>query len=319
MPRSRRTRNATLALAGVLVAFPVFYIGFLSPPGDFSLMSVVTIEEGMTLEEAGQSLKGLHVIRSEFWFRVAVILGGGEHSLRAGDYFFKEPIGVFSIARMMVTGDYGLDPIRVTIPEGASNVDIADRLAEALPTFDRVYFLEYAEGKEGYLFPDTYYFLPTDSEEKIADTMEETFRSKMELYRNDLRISEYSLQEIITMASLIEREANTEEVRRIISGILWKRLEIGMPLQVDVTFDYINGKNSFELTSADLEIDSPYNTYRYAGLPPTPIANPSLESIHAALHPVESDYLYFLADHEGIVYYSETFEEHREKKLRYLN
>ena len=121
------------------------------------------------------------------------------------------------------------------------------------------------------------------------------------------------------MASLLEKEARTTESRRIIAGILWKRLEIGMLLQVDAVFGYIINKGSLQLTLEDLSIDSPYNTYRYKGLPIGPIANPGLDSLQAATMPILTDYLFYLSDKEGTMHYSETFEEHKRKKRLYLN
>jgi UPF0755 protein len=120
------------------------------------------------------------------------------------------------------------------------------------------------------------------------------------------------------MASLIEEETATPEDRRIVSGILWKRLSSGMRLQVDATFAYTIGKGSLELTTEDLKSDSPYNTYRIYGLPPTPIVNPGLDAITAALHPTSSPYVYYLSDKNGVMHYSKTFEEHKLAKAKYL-
>lgn len=120
------------------------------------------------------------------------------------------------------------------------------------------------------------------------------------------------------MASILEGEARGREEMEIIAGILWRRIEIGMPLQVDTTFLYVNGKNTFTLTQADLKIDSPYNTYLYRGLPPTPISNPGLTAIRAALNPQPTPYLYFLTGRDGLMYYSRTHDEHVQKKTRYL-
>ena len=120
------------------------------------------------------------------------------------------------------------------------------------------------------------------------------------------------------MASILEREAHDLEDRRMIADVLWRRLELGMPLQVDATFLYTLGKTTFDLTDADLEGDDPYNTYVNKGLPPGPIGSPSLESILAAVTPIKSDYLYYLADKNNVTYYSETYEEHLQKKRKYL-
>jgi len=121
------------------------------------------------------------------------------------------------------------------------------------------------------------------------------------------------------MASILEGEALTTSDRKLVAGVLWRRLEIGMPLQVDATFSYVNGKTTFELTLDDLKIDSPYNTYKYKGLPPTPINNPGLNSINAALYPTKTKYLYFLSGNDGKMHYARTFEEHKRNRQLYLN
>jgi UPF0755 protein len=118
------------------------------------------------------------------------------------------------------------------------------------------------------------------------------------------------LDEIIKMASIVETEARMEKTRRVVAGILWERIRRGMPLQVDVSFRYINGKTTRNLTVSDLKIDSPYNSYIYKGLPPTPIANPGLEAILASANPIKTDYLYFLTGKDNVMYYARTFEEH---------
>ncbi|MBI3075161.1 MAG: endolytic transglycosylase MltG, partial [Parcubacteria group bacterium] len=149
--------------------------------------------------------------------------------------------------------------------------------------------------------------------------MRENFFKKIKPLETAIGDSGKNLHEILTMASLLEEEARAADTRRLIAGILWRRLKIGMPLQVDATFMYINGKNTFELTLEDLADDSsPYNTYTHKGLPPGPITNPGLDSIVAALYPKENPYLFYLADLSGTTYYSRTFDEHKEKKFRYL-
>lgn len=305
----------------VLVIFFVIiysYFSVVRPPNQFPLNSIISIPEGATLEGVATSFEEMDVVRSSFWLRTIVILSGGERSISAGDYFFSRAQNVFTIARIIIEGESGLTPLKVTVPEGASLISMASIFSESLGKFNPQRFLELAHGKEGYLFPDTYYFLPNISEKKVIDVMEETFYKRIESLDGDIERSGHSLKEILIMASIIEREARTPESRRLISGILWKRIEIGMALQVDVTFDYINGKNTFELTTEDLDIDSPYNTYRYRGLPPGPIGSPGLDSIKAALQPTESNYLYFLADKNNGVHYSTTFDEHKRKKQTYL-
>lgn len=120
------------------------------------------------------------------------------------------------------------------------------------------------------------------------------------------------------MASLIEREAKTDEDRKTIAGILWNRIDLKMPLQVDAVFGYIKGIDTYHPTSEDLSIESPYNTYLHAGLPPTPISNPGLESLHAAATPTKTDYLYYLTGKDGVMHYAKTFEEHKANRAKYL-
>ena len=136
--------------------------------------------------------------------------------------------------------------------------------------------------------------------------------------RREIERQKKTLFEIITMASLIEKEVRTEEDRSVVSGILWKRLSIGMALQVDATIVYITGKNTTRISSEETKINSPYNTYRRPGLPPGPIANPGLSAIHAAIYPKESPYLYYLSTPDGNTIFSRTLEEHNKAKSRYL-
>ena len=159
---------------------------------------------------------------------------------------------------------------------------------------------------EGYLFPDTYLFLPGAETEQIIGTMRDNFKKKA----GDIA------QDIVIMASLIEKEVPASDDRRIVSGILWKRLEIGMPLQVDAVFPYITGKR--EVLLDDLKINSPYNTYLYKGLPPGPIANPGLDAIEAARNPKETPYLYYISGKDGKTHFAKTYEEHLKNKEKYL-
>lgn len=315
----RRRMPVVVLAVGVFLGFAFLYLDVVKAPASFPHGKVVRIQEGQTLEDVAQLLEERGVVRSSFWFKNIAILLGDQHGVIAGDYFFTRDRNLFEVTHMVMAGDFGLEPIKVTIPEGASVKEIAIILSNRFNIFDPVRFVELAQDKEGYLFPDTYYFLPNISEASVLEVLEETFTHKLEEIRPKLEEFGRPLEEVITMASIIEREARTPESRRIISGILWRRIAMGMPLQVDVTFDYINGKNSFTLTKKDLATDSPYNTYVYEGLPPGPIANPSLDSIEAAIMPTETEYLYFLADRRGTVHYSETFEEHKQKKFMYLN
>jgi len=298
---------------------PVSYFGALRAPSDSSQEILITIEEGMTLSEVTNFLFDMRIIRYPALFKgLAFIFGGGDDGIIAGDYFFKSPPTVLGVAFRLTSGRYGVELVELTIPEGASVFEISLIAGKLLNEFDSERFLELAKDDEGYLFPDTYLFLPNTKAEEVHRVMRENFNKKIFSLKPAIRRTKKDVHEIITMASLLEEEAKDTETRRLISGVLWKRIDIGMLLQVDATFIYIIGKNTFELTLDDLKIDSPYNTYRYKGLPPGPISNPGIDSIKAAINPEESDYLFYLADLTGETHFSETFEEHKQKKARYL-
>lgn len=289
-----------------------------SAPKDFPIGQILTINPGQSLQTITVNLHNSKIIRSPFFFRFHVFLLGGEKKLKAGDYLLDRREGPTDLAYRITRGEFHLETVKVTIPEGWSIYEIADYLKLNLVDFDKVRFINIAKDKEGYLFPDTYFVSPTVKPDQIVSMMSDNFENKLKEV-GSLATSTHNLKEIITISSILEEEGITTESRRIIAGILWKRLSLGIPLQVDSTFLYINGKNTYELTLDDLKIDSPYNTYKYKGLPPGPISNPGLDSISSALNPIETKYLYFLSSKSGKMYYSETFEDHKKNKELYLN
>ena len=179
-------------------------------------------------------------------------------------------------------------------------------------------FIAKAKSLEGYLFPDTYIFQTNTGVYTVIEAMQANYNRKIATVEDKIKASGKTESDIIKMASIVEEEGRTTETRQIVAGILWKRLALSMPLQVDSSFKYINGKTTATLTTADLKIDSPYNTYLYKGLPPTPICNPGLDSIIAVLSPIKTDYLYFLTDKDGVMHYAKTFDEHVANKQKYL-
>lgn len=289
------------------------------PPNDFPTHEIVTIEKGQTLTQVGDVLARRDIIRSPLVFRLVTELIGGEHVVQAGDYYFEEPISVFQAAYRVSHQKQHLVAKEVTIPEGYTIFEMADRISAVLPRFDKAQFIEEAGNYRGYLFPDTYEFLPGTSADDIVTQMHKQFQQKIEPLEGEIASSSRTLPEIVTMASLLEEEADRYRHRRRIAGVLWTRLEEGMPLQVDAAFSRVNGKNTYELTTRDLETDAPFNTYTNTGLPPAPITNPGLSSIRAALRPIESDHLYYLSDRQGELYFSRTLREHQRKKAIYVN
>ncbi len=302
--------------AGVGLSF--ILIALMSSPASFPRATVVSIDEGLTLSEVAAELKRASIIRSATLFTWSARVLGDDGAIFAGDYFFNRPLLVTTVAWRLTHQAFGLEPVRITIHEGSTVADIADLLSARLERFSSSEFLTLAKSREGYLFPDTYFFSPYVEAWQVVKIMENNFNDQLASLRDEFLVSPLSQHEIITLASIIEKEANQPEARRLISGILHRRLEINMPLQVDAVFPYFLGKNTFELTLEDLDFDSPYNTYRYAGLPPGPIANPGLDSIVAALQPTESDYWFYLSDLQGNMHYAVDFDGHRANKASYL-
>ncbi|MDP2676747.1 MAG: endolytic transglycosylase MltG [bacterium] len=321
------------------------------PPYDFPSDKIFEIEEGRGLREIAASLRSHNVIRSPLLFSVLVMAFGYERDIKAGLYYFEQPLSLIDIMYRLTDGNYEVTPFRATIAEGATvygmGLFFEERGFFSAEDFWRaagLHSLHYGnngeylplandysiktdlleakpagEGLEGFLFPDTYFFPPGVSPQGVVHAMLENFDRKItsEL-REAIKNQGKDFYDVLIMASIIEREAFDGDDGRIISGILWKRLEQDYPLQVDAVLSYVTGRGSFELSIDDLNIDSPYNVYKRLGLPPTPISNPGLEAIEAAIFPEESDYWYYLHDAEGQAHYAKTFEEHKENKTRYL-
>lgn len=305
-----------LVTAGVIALLSYVYV--IQPPVNFPLQQLVTVQEGASVDEIAEALYQNGVIRSPVAFKTIAAVTGQARSLRAGDYLFKEPKSIFAVVRTVALGAFGLEPEKIRIPEGATTRSMAIIYKSRLLRFDSDKFLAKAQPQEGFLFPDTYFFLPNATEDTVIQAMRQAFDDQMLPYQAQIASSSYSLHDIITMASIIEREASRSDDRRKISGVLWNRINKKMPLQVDVTFLYTLGKNTFQLTLTDLRSDNPYNTYVHKGLPPGPIGSPSLNSIQAALNPEKSNNLFYLADNGGTTHYSRTYEEHLAKKRMYL-
>jgi len=304
-------------LAFIFLCFLITVL-FFRPPSDFPSDKIVQIEEGASLNQIIGILQKENIIRSSFWFKVFAYATLNQNDLVAGDYFFNQKLGLVSVLFKLANGEYGLTPESVTFYEGLTNLEIAQVLKKRFENFDDETFIAISKDKEGFLFPDTYMFLPNVGPREVLSTLQNNFDNRIEPFLEDIEKSGKTLEEIIIMASIIEREARTQGSRDIISGILWKRIEIDMPLQVDAVFPYFLGKNTYQLTLKDLESDSLYNTYKYKGLPYGPIANPGLSSIKASLYPKMSPYLFYLSDKNGMMHYAEDFEGHKRNRVLYL-
>ena len=288
-----------------------------SAPRNFPKNSILSVQNGQSLKQISESLENQGFIKSPLALQFFVILYGGQKRILAGDYFVTEKLPVFKVASMILENSGALR-IKVTLPEGLTIAQMAKIFSEKMPGFEESKFAKLAKGQEGYLFPDTYFFFRNTTEEDIFKTLSKNFNSKTESLQKETTTSNRNFKETVVMASLLEKEASNAEDKRIISGILWKRIKLDIPLQVDSVFLYLLNKSSSDLTLDDLKLDSPYNTYLHRGLPSAPIGNPGLNSIEAALYPKASDYLYYLHDKDGLVHYARSFEEHKANKQKFL-
>ncbi len=293
-----------------------------APPGRGEPV-VVVIPAGADAARVAELLHRHGVLRSPWVFRLWARWRGLEGRIQAGEYRFSPTEGVEAILQRLAAGDVVRH--RVTFPEGLTAEEVARRLEEhgvvdaqaflaEVARADR-YWIPEMEGNttgrvEGYLFPDTYQFPGGYPPDRVVAAMLERFREATAPLWAQPRPLGLTPHAVVTVASLVEREARHDFERPRIAGVLYNRLRRGMPLQVDATVLYALGRHKERVLYHDLEVDSPYNTYRRAGLPPGPIANPGLASLQAALKPEAHDYLYYVARPDGTHVFTRTLQEH---------
>lgn len=294
-----------------------------------------TVEKGASLNKIGMELKEKGIINSQLYFKVYAKSNGYEKKIKAGNYILKPNI---SIKELLIKFESPRsDYVVVTVPEGYTFYQIADKL-ESLNLADKETFLniklsEISQNNfispgskvyyelEGYLFPETYFIPFETSELNIAKIMYNQFEKVFtEEYRERTEELELSIEEVITIASLIEKEAAKDEERKTISGVIYNRIKKGMPLQIDASVIYAitKGERTLEkVYNKDLAVKSGFNTYNSKGIPAGPIASPGKPSIEAALYPEENDYLYYVLGEDGHVF-SRTYEEHKKNIEKYM-
>lgn len=308
-----------IALVAVIicVAAGTIYMNGLDKAFDSSKADTVniTVEQGSTTGDIGALLEKEGIIGSADAFKYYSKFKGYDSKYQAGNYALAPAMKLSEIAEIIMSGK--TNNMTFTIPEGLTIYQIADKLADeglvdkekfrsllVSGDFDADYwFLEKAQkGKnhlEGYLFPETYTVEYGADEETIIRTMldhfESVFTDKM---RADVKKTGMSLNDIMVIASIIERESRVDKERPTVASVIYNRVKEGMPLQMDSTVQYVLGKQKETLTYADTELDSPYNTYTNPGIPPGPIACPGLASIKAAIYPENTDYIYFVVSKE---------------------
>lgn len=305
---------AAVGVVGLCVAGLLGYV-FVSPAADRAVE--VEVPRGVSGQEIAAQLETANVVRSGSALFLVLTLFYEPRAIEAGVYRFAHTPHILAVARTLAAGPQ-TPLVRLTFPEGLAVRDYAEIAAAKLSDFNRDVFIEAATPHEGFLFPDTYFVPPDFTARELLTLMREEFDTVVPPLVQEATNTPYSLPEIVTLASILEREANSKESMRLVSGILQARLDAGMLLQADATIEYVLDKPLRELTPADLERDTPYNTYRSRGLPPTPIGNPGLTAIRAVLSPAESPYLFYLTAPDGTFYYARTYETHKENIRKYL-
>ncbi len=330
----RALRKPLLAVAAVaLVLGALFGLWFLGATAiDRSLPAgetVAVIPEGMSAREVAELLARDRIIASPTAFGLLARLRGQQTRMKAGEYRFGAHRTLDEVLRQLVGGGQQV-AVWVTIPEGFTAREIAATLGARgvgeTSEFES-YFLSTpftidgatSESLEGFLFPETYLVPVGATPAAVTKIMTDQFRA--ELPRDAAARAKrlhLSVPQVVTLASLVEREGQADDERPLIAGVYYNRLRRGMPLQVDATIEYTFLHHKDVITYADLASDSPYNTYKHLGLPPTPIANPGRPSLRAAFYPRPSGYLYYVSKLNGHHAFSRTLAEHEANVARYL-
>ena len=320
--KPRRTLRTWLLLIGVLAGVAAF--GYITvdvlaqAPENFPTDQSIIIPAGSSVKTIASLLEEKHVVQSHFLLYAVLYFSHDPKALKAGTYRFSEPRDVYGVAKKLMDGDFVSSLVHFTHPEGERATLVAEHAQASLIHFDSNAFLQLAVPQEGRLFPDTYLIPPDFSAADLLKTMTDEYEKNVAPLRPQIASTTFTENEVITLASIIEREANSPESMKMVSGILQNRLKIGMALQTDASVEYVLNKPLKHLTAKDLEVDSPYNTYTHKELPPTPIGNPGLDAIKSVLNPTPSEFLYYITDNEGTFHYAKTFEEHKKNVARYL-
>jgi UPF0755 protein len=310
-------------VVGLIIAL-IFVVGFLlvlvpyeAPNNDVEIEPFI-IEQGDTVSDIAKKLNEHQLIKGTMLFKLYVRISGSSGDLQAGTYVLEGPYSIRDLSRILSSGLGGHNDVTVTIPEG-STIDDIDRIFAVAGFIQRGALRADLLDQEGYLFPDTYRFALDASEEELVARLRSTFQD---------RFDDNITQEQVIIASMLEREVQTDKDMRLVAGIIYKRLELGMPLQIDATVAYGVCRSRWEAgidcapalvnLVDNIPRDSAYNTYTRASLPAGPIANPGLRALEAVINPEPSDYLYYLSTKEGETIFSETLQQHNTARSTHL-
>jgi len=294
------------------------------------------VKSGEGVQEVGKNLEDAQLVKNKYYFDYYIWKTGGREKLQAGKYVLRGSMTIPEIVQVLSLGEVVSNEVKITFPEGLSAKQMAEILTQK--GFDGNEFLKAVNSGlgmktdydfltsrppnsnlEGFLFPDTYIFFKNAESGNIADRMLFNFDEKLTpKMREDIASQGKSVYQVVTMASILEKEVKTPEDMKVASGIFWDRIAAGMPLQSCATIAYVLGKEKKQYSVEDTQVPSPYNTYLNRGLPPGPIANPGMNAINAAIYPTKTDFNYFLTDPAtGKTIFSRTLEEHATNKAKY--
>lgn len=316
-----------------LILFSVATYLLLSPVSGQKGTVVFTVNKGQKLTDIAVNLEKAGLLKSYFVFRGYVYLRGWSKRIQSGEYNIPGNSNILMLAEMLTYGPESPAEKTIVIKEGWNNREIGDYL-ESLGFGSRRDFLREASRTgwqtkysffddkplnvdiEGYLFPDTYRIYNKSTVQNIIVKMLDNLDDRLTpVLRADIKKHGRDIHEVLTVASILEKEVSSDIDRRKVADIFYKRIKLGIPLQADSTVNYVTGKGNSRSLLTDTAIDSLYNTYKYRGLPPGPICSPSLSAIMAAIYPESNPYLYFLTSKDGTVYYGRTFEEHKRNRV----
>lgn len=304
--------------------------------GTGNIPQTFEIKSGEGVKDIAKNLENAQLIKNDFYFNYFVWKTKACEKLQAGKYEIRGSMTIPEIAQVLSMGEVVSNEVKVTFPEGTSAKDMADILKQKGLEGDE--FLkkakngegvkadyEFLKGKpekadlEGFLFPDTYIFFKDVKAENIVNRMLLNFDEKLtSRMRDDIKKKNRTIFEIVTMASILEKEVKSSEDMKVASGIFWDRIGAGMPLQSCATIAYVLGEEKKQYSYDDTRTPSPYNTYINKGLTPGPINNPGMNALQAAVYPAKTDYVYFLTDpNTGKTIFSKTIEEHETNKAKY--
>lgn len=342
MPKIKFFLITLIAIIAFIIGAGVFFVkiknSIYNNFGQRGAKKTFVIESGEGAKNIGDRLEKEGLISSAFGFQIYVWQKNAGSKIKAGEYEIETGQNIPAIAEILVNGQIRSNDIWITIPEGFNLQQIAAKVQSSKfkvqiePDIENIinnssqkikrdyWFLadDRVKTLEGFLFPDTYKFSEDASAEDVVKKMLDNFSKKIAPLQNEIEAENKNIYDIITLASIVEKEVVSQEDMKIAAGIFLHRLEIGMLLQSDATVNYITQKGDPSPSYKDLETDSPYNTYKHAGLPPGPICNPGIKAIEAVLEPERTDYLYFLTPSGQPTVYSKTLEEHEMNKRKWL-